>query len=223
MFLIVDNVWESSRDEAKWYTSIASLPKNSYVLVTSRNQAILEYVLGRRYCQPFPALDEKEATQLFLKNALSSDTPCPDNELNGEGFLKPFLSRCSADGQFIPRLLAKLGFILKGRAKGAISSWVTHMNAMDGMVLDAEYERLDDTSKLIFLDLAVFARGLRFTHIGECSNTNLAVEFIAMLHRIPVHAAEKKVGAYSWPFLHFVCPLPWFLESMNDLWCFTCR
>lgn len=55
----------------------------SKVLVTSRGRGVLEYVLGgSQYCQPFPTLDEKEASDLFLSKA------APRRSLSGSLLLR---------------------------------------------------------------------------------------------------------------------------------------
>lgn len=202
MFLVVDNVTESSREEAKWFVS-AGLPPNSYVLVTSRGRDILEVLLGGpQYCQPFPTLKEEEAKQLFWSNAFPSDKPLPATDTERQ-ILQTCLSRCRIDNQFIPRLLTKFAFFLQ--TKGDILSWKEYNIGDADSILGLEYNNLDDISKLMFLDLAFFAKEMRFTHMDfhaeldwkEHSNFKLVVDFIAMLHGISFHVAERKVGAYS--------------------------
>jgi hypothetical protein len=71
LFLVVDNVWEDSRREAK---SFLSLPfkKGSVVLVTARSIEILNLfknIISWKDCFSTPFLDTHAATNLFLKSA----------------------------------------------------------------------------------------------------------------------------------------------------------
>ncbi|KAG0586861.1 hypothetical protein KC19_2G122900 [Ceratodon purpureus] len=206
VFLVVDNVTENSLEEAKWYAN-AEWPSNSYVLVTSRSREILEIVLGgKQYCKEFPQLTEKEAEKLFLSKALSTDIS-REHTNDERQILQTCLSRCCIDKQYIPRSLMKFAFFL--HTKGDILSWKNHIADADS-ILRLEYDNLDDVSKLIFLDLAIFAHEMSFTHMDfhdeldwvEHDNSKLVVDFIAMLHGISPYVAKSKVnGLRSSSFL----------------------
>lgn len=96
----------------------------------------------------------------------------------------------------------KFAFFL--HTKGDILSWKNHIADADS-ILRLEYDNLDDVSKLIFLDLAIFAHEMSFTHMDfhdeldwvEHDNSKLVVDFIAMLHGISPYVAKSKVGAYN--------------------------
>lgn len=206
VFLVVDNFSRSCWEEAKWYAKDVKLPEGSYVLVTSRSQQALESLLGSGCCHPFPELEPDEAKQLFLSNAFPSTEHLPTLQLTSaeSQILEECLRRCCIDNQYIPRLLTKLAFFLHEKTKGDILSWKKYIAGADS-ILALEYNKLDDISKLIFLDLATFAIDLRFTHMDfhgnmkwdEHTNFKLVVDFLAMLHGIPFHEAERKVGVFS--------------------------
>ena len=215
VFLVVDNVSGTTQDEAKWYAQ-CEFPKGSYVLVTSRRRDLLEYVLGdQKYCKDFPILDPTEAQLLFMSSAAPSNrslvtaSEAQDNnveeQLNSQELevVGICLQRCCFDHEkeFIPRMLTTFATFLKD--KGSILGWKEYVDYADD-VIGQEYDALDDTSKLILLDLAIFAEGMRYTHMDfhaeleweEHDNSRLlTTEFLTMLHGIPFHDAEKKVGS----------------------------
>ena len=214
VFLVVDNVSVTTQDEAKWYVD-CEFPTGSYVLVTSRRCDLLENVLeDPRYCKPFPNLDPNEARLLFLSNAApiekslviesEAQVVIVDEHLTLEELkvLEDCLQRCCVehDVDFIPRMLTTFASFLKD--KGSILDWKEYVDHADNAI-GQEYDALDDTSKLIFLDLAIFSKEMRYTHMDfhaeldweERNNSRLLkTEFLAMLHGIPIHDAEKKVG-----------------------------
>ena len=214
VFLVVDNVSVTTQDEARWYVD-CEFPKDSFVLVTSRRRDLLEYVLGdQTYCKPFPILDPEEARLLFLSNAASSNTSLVtvkeardiivEEHLNSEELdvVEECLRRCCFDHdvEFIPKMLTTFATFLKD--KGSIMDWKEYVDHADD-VMSQEYEALDDTSQLIFLDLAMFAQKMCYTHMDFHAELEweehedsrlLTTEFLAMLHGIPFHDAEKKVG-----------------------------
>lgn len=216
VFLVVDNVSESSLDEAKWYANDLFLPSTSCVLFTSRSRETLVSLLGEDYCDLFPTLEDEEAMEFFLSQALPSQKSfsaldstrsrrsgsLPELKPEELDIVGTCLHRCCIEGQFIPRLLSKFAFYLQ-ETKGDILSWGEYIEDADN-ILDLEYDKLDDISKLIFLDLAIFADDMCFTHMdfhaelewSEHSNYRLMIDFIAMLHDIHRHVAEKKVSAY---------------------------
>jgi hypothetical protein len=207
VFLVVDNVSVTTQDEAKWYVN-CKFPTDSFVLVTSRRRDLLENVLeDERYCKPFPILDPEEAQLLFLSNAASkSNKSLVEGRLTLEELevveecLRKCCVRLSPEEEFIPRKLTTFASFLKD--KGNIMGWKEYVDYADN-VIGHEYDALDDTSKLIFLDLAIFANDMCYTHMDfhaelewEEHDTSrlLKTEFLAMLHGIPIHDAEKKVG-----------------------------
>jgi hypothetical protein len=208
VFLVVDNVSVTTQDEAKWYVS-CKFPTDSFVLVTSRRRDLLENVLeDERYCKPFPILDPEEAQLLFLSNAASkSNKSLVEEPLTSEELevVEECLRKCCVGPKeefitFIPRMLTAFASFLKD--KGNIMGWKEYVDYADN-VIGHEYDALDDTSKLIFLDLAIFANEMCYTHMDfhaelewEEHDTSrlLKTEFLAMLHGIPIHDAEKKVG-----------------------------
>ena len=115
--------------------------------------------------------------------------------------LKKCCHRCCVDdGVVIPRMLTTFASSLKD--KGNIQDWEQCVDYADD-VMRQEYDALDDTSKLIFLDLTIFAREMRYTHMDfhaeleweEHDNSRLlTTEFLAIWHGIPFDNVEKKVG-----------------------------
>lgn len=204
--------------EAKWFAN-ARLPSGSCLLVTSRSQKILVSILGSKYCKPFPSLNEQEALELFLSNVLPTDDPVVSVDEKFKTLPGPeqdvvlkCVRQCLIEEYYIPRLMTKLAFSLHERAKDDISNWLEHLDDADDNMLGLEYRKLDKTSQRIFLDLATFASDIRFTHMDfhsdskwdEFSNSRLVVEFIAMLHNIPVQDATVKVGAYITTHAYFL-------------------
>lgn len=205
VFLVVDNVSVTTQDEAKWYVS-CKFPADSFVLVTSRRRDLLENVLeDKRYCKPFPILNPEEAQLLFLSNAASTNKVLVEERLTSEELkvVEECLRKCcvgpDVKEEFIPRMLTAFASYLKD--KGSIMGWKEYVDHADN-IIGHEYDALDDTSKLMFLDLAFFAENMCYTHMDfhaelewEEHDTSrlLTTEFLAMLHGIPIHDAEKKV------------------------------
>ena len=214
VFLVVDNVSVTTQDEANWYVS-CEFPTDSFVLVTSRRRDLLENVLkDPTYCKPFPILDLKEAQLLFLSNAAPSNKLLVtaseardiivDEHLTSEELevVEECLRKCCVGPkveEFIPRMLTTFASFLKD--KGSIMGWKEYVDHADN-IIGQEYDALDDTSKLMFLDLACFANEMRYTHMDfhaeleweeHDASRLLTTEFLAMLHGIPIHDAEKKV------------------------------
>lgn len=212
VFLVVDNVSQSSREEAENYVK-ATFAQGSKVLVTSRNRKILEAVLGGSdYCRPLPGLEKEEAFQLVLSKAARS-------KLGSR--LKPreeqIVDACVAEGcideHYHPLTLRTLATYLQASGEDDILSWEQTIESLrntsggkDFYRLQLlQYEKLDKTSKLVFLDLAIFAQDMVLTHEDFHRESEYdahpkfeqAFACIALLHGITLQQAKMKVGSCS--------------------------
>ena len=216
VFLVVDNVAQSSRDEAEFFVKATTSP-GSKVLVTSRNQKVLKAILGgAQYCKPMPGLRKQEASHLVLSIAAKSKLASP-LEPDEEQIVEDCVAEArhgaegSIDEEYHPMLLRSLATYLRENGEDEILSWPpiieSYRRSDAGKALYRlhllQYEKLDKTSKLVFLDLAIYADGLCLTHEdfrNELENNEhisfeQAVTYIALLHGITLQQAIMKVGA----------------------------
>lgn len=169
VFLVVENVSQSSMKEAKFYVE-GGYAHGSRVLVTSRNRSVIEKLFGgpkySDFCQSVPILNDIEAVQLFLAIGApgKSITDLNDHEY---GIVSDCCAKsCFDDQLYHPSLLIARASYLERTADGhEIANWNIETSiGAHGVFHDVfrhallEYDNnLSSSAKLIFMDLAFLA------------------------------------------------------------------
>lgn len=214
VFLVVENVSQSSIEEAEFYVK-AGYARGSRVLVTSRNESFLEKLFGgpqySDFCQPVPSLNDIEAVQLVLAKGAPGRSITDLNNLEYK-----MVSDCCAkscfDEQYHPSfLIAVASYFERTVDRHEIANWdfKTSMGVPD-MLRDVyrhvllEYDNLSDIAKLIFLDLALHYESKFYTYMDlhpswqgpdYFNYVKSAKTHIPLVHDLDPERAETKVSA----------------------------
>lgn len=164
VFIAIDNVWESCKDEAKRVLEAGFGPQ-SKVLLTSRSGDVLKELLGgfgRNVCvMPVPTVDEKEAFQL-LQEACGNDL---DLSSVAQDRVDRVMGLCVFNKAYHPIALKAIGVRLKRRTLesgdaegiGEAMSQVALNLELSGIqgLIKSNFVDLPNDKQYMFLDIAL--------------------------------------------------------------------
>lgn len=215
VFLAVDNVGDSDecRTEARAFLR-ANFHPSSKVMVVSRSKDVVEALLeDSEFCKPLPDLMLEEAAAIFLSKA-APKKKFSSLEIEERRIVDVCLKECrfspdgdpNADvkryGQYHPLALRALGVYFFDISSTNLSFWTRRLDEFDKLkrsrdcpqifhILGAQFSTFDETKKLMFLDVALYARGyfgsFKFKPFEQWA------KWLAALHNDNLTVVEDKV------------------------------
>ena len=216
VFLAIDNLSESSIDEAKKYLKVEYC-RGSILMVTARAFDDLKYVgIDDCNCLAMPELEREEARALFLFHAE------PKQEVDKKVVMH-CISRCwffkgfKNSSHYHPLALKVLGSQL---ATQDPKEWESQLNEVDVFnqrqerenpifsIFRRSFDRLKDEDKLLFMDVALFdirSDVERFSmYQMEYSDISMSIfDWLSIVHGLSVEVVKKRVSLYG-AFVHSI-------------------
>ena len=214
VFLAMDNLSESSIDEAKKYVKVGYCP-GSILMVTAWALEDLKYVgIDDCNCLAMPELKEEEARALFFFHAE------PKEEVDKEVVMR-CISRCRLfkgyinNSHYHPLALKVLGSQLAAQDP---EEWESQLNEADVFsprqkrenpgfsILRRSFDRLMDEDRLLFMDVALFnvggvrrsSRGLMGQLMGQFYGMSMNIlDWLSIVHGSSVEAVKRRVSLFG--------------------------
>ncbi|KAG0606188.1 hypothetical protein M758_9G120900 [Ceratodon purpureus] len=223
VFLVIDNVQPNelvSKEEVLKYLSIEYHP-GSKIMVISRSPDVVEDLLGEsRYSCKMPCLTREEAAELFLQkgapqikdySSLTTDQrsvvdscleeACfSDQGLYGE---KPLYQKKA--GHYHPLALQALGVFVRGSKSLDIMSWKSYLHGYGKIkctresyksmfeILGLQFNTLDKMTKLMFLDISLYASKALETPMLSNSPLEDLIDWLANVYEEPIEVVRAKI------------------------------